>query len=294
MRRMITRRTFLQFSLGLGFVAGLACAPMLGSSPRSAPQPSGPYRILVSNDDGVRAPGILAVAQALRSLGEVTIVAPAENQSGKGHSITIYEPIFRDEVSLAGGLRATSLTATPASVMKVALLNIVKEKPDLVVTGINRGYNLGLAVYVSGTAGGAREAASQGVPAIAASLAMPAADYAAAADATLRVARYVKDHGLPPGVFLNVNVPTGTSQVLKGLLITAQASTSGGTERFAEQRHPNGRTFYWNVYEEGGSAPDGTDVWAVAHGYVSVTPMKLLEYDAQTAEKLKPLAAGPQ
>ena len=288
---MLTRRSFSQLLPSLLIAAvGLACAPAM--VPAQAPASVGaPYRILVSNDDGVRAPGILAVAQALRALGEVTIVAPAENQSGKGHSITIYEPIFRDEVVLAGGLKATSLTATPASTVKVALANIVSEKPHLVVSGINRGSNLGLSAYVSGTAGAAREAASAGIPAIASSLAMPATDYAAAAEATLRVARHVKEHGLPAGVFLNVNVPTGTAQALKGLVITSQAMASGGRESFAEQKHPNGRTLYWNVYEEGGSGPEGSDVWAVAQGYVSVTPMKVLEYDAEVAARLKPLAA---
>lgn len=291
MRRMLTRRSFSQLLPSLLIAAvGLACAPAM--VPAQAPASVGaPYRILVSNDDGVRAPGILAVAQALRALGEVTIVAPAENQSGKGHSITIYEPIFRDEVVLAGGLKATSLTATPASTVKVALANIVREKPHLVVSGINRGSNLGLSAYVSGTVGAAREAASAGIPAIASSLAMPATDYAAAAEATLRVARHVKEHGLPAGVFLNVNVPTGTAQALKGLVITSQAMASGGRESFAEQKHPNGRTLYWNVYEEGGSGPEGSDVWAVAQGYVSVTPMKVLEYDAEVAARLKPLAA---
>jgi 5'-nucleotidase len=294
MRRMVTRRSFLQLSFAaLALAAGLACAQTLGSAQAPA-QPAAPYRILVSNDDGVRAPGILAVAQALQSLGEVTIVAPAENQSGKGHSITISEPIFRDDIVLAGGVKATSLTATPASTVKVALANILDRKPDLVVSGINRGVNLGLSAYLSGTAGAAREAASQGIPAIASSLAMPATDYSAAADATLRVARYVKEHGLPPGVFLNVNVPSGTSQALKGLLVTSQAMTPGGTESFAEQKHPNGRTIYWNVYEEGGTAPDGTDVWAVRQGYVAVTPLKVPEYDPSTVPRLKGLTAAPR
>jgi 5'-nucleotidase len=289
MRRMLTRRSLLQRILtSLALVAGLSCAQTLGTAQAPA-QPGAPYRILVSNDDGVRAPGILAVAQALQSLGEVTIVAPAENQSGKGHSITISEPIFRDEVVLAGGVKATSLAATPASTMKVALGNILKAKPDLVVSGINRGMNLGLAAYVSGTAGAAREAASQGIPAIASSLAMPATDYSAAAEATLRVARFVKEHGLPPGVFLNVNVPAGTAQAFKGFRVTSQAMMPGGTERFAEQKHPNGRTIYWNMYEEGGTAPHGTDVWAVQQGYVAVTPMKVLEYDPSAVPRLEGL-----
>jgi 5'-nucleotidase len=289
MRRMVIRRPFSPLSLVLLVViAALACAPTFGAG-QAPPKGAGPYRILVANDDGVRAPGLLAVAQALQVLGEVTIIAPAENQSGKGHSITIAEPIFRDEVLLAGGLRATSLTATPVSTVKVALAKIMANRPDLVVSGINRGTNLGLAAYLSGTAGAAREAASQGIPAIAASLAMPATDYTAAADVTLRVARHVKEHGLPRGVFLNVNIPTGTSQTLKGLLITAQSMSGGGVESFAEQKHPSGRTMYWNVYEEGGTDAEGTDVWAVQQGYVAITPLKVGEYDARPAAALKAL-----
>jgi 5'-nucleotidase len=269
-------------------LAVVACAPMFGSA--SAPaQPAAPYRILVANDDGVRAPGILAVAQALKALGEVTVVAPAENQSGKGHSITIYEPIFREDMTLAGGLRAIGLTATPASTMKVALTKIVTPKPDLVVSGINRGYNLGLSSYLSGTVGAAREAASRGIPAIAASLGMPATDYSTAAAEIARIAEHVKTNGLPAGVFLNVNVPHGP---LKGVMLTTQGMTAGGKEDFAERKHPNGRTYYWNVFEEGGTDASGTDVWAVEGRFVSITPLKVPEYDAAAAAKLKTLATA--
>jgi 5'-nucleotidase len=289
MRHM--RRLHLQlFAVAAAIVAALACAPLAGA-PQAPARPSAAYRILISNDDGVRAPGILAVAQALQAVGEVTIVAPAENQSGKGHSITIAEPIFRDEVTLAGGLRATSLTATPASTVKVALARILETKPDLVVSGINRGYNLGMSAYLSGTVGAAREGAIHGIPAIAASLSMPAADYSAAAEAVARIAQHVKANGLPRGVFLNVNVPTGTAGTLKGLLVTRQSPSSGGQESFAEQKHPNGRTLYWNVYTEGGPDAEGTEMWAVQQGYVSVTPLRATEYDADAARTLNALTA---
>ena len=129
-----------------------------------------PYRILISNDDGVRAPGIAAVAQILQAIGQVIIVAPSQNQSGKGHSIITSEPILREDLTLPNGLKATGLTATPATTVNVAIRNIVKPLPDLVVSGINRGYNLGLTAYVSGTVGAAREAAMHGVPAIATSV----------------------------------------------------------------------------------------------------------------------------
>ena len=295
MPRMKMRRAF-PFAL-LALIAVAACASLSGGAqapaqpakPATDQHGSTPYLILVANDDGVRAPGILAVAQALQSVGDVTIVAPAENQSGKGHSITITEPIFRDEVTLAGGIRAIGLTATPASTMKVALMRIVQRKPDLVVSGINRGYNLGLSTYLSGTVGAAREAASHGIPAIASSLEMPASDYTTAADMVARIARHVKENGLPPGVFLNVNIPHGP---VKGVMLTTQGMTAGGKEGFEERKHPNGRTYYWNVFEEGGTDAPGTDVYATQGRFVSITPLKVPEYDAAAAERLKPLATA--
>jgi 5'-nucleotidase len=252
-------------------------------------QRTGAYRILVGNDDGVRAPGLAAVAEALQAVGEVIVVAPAENQSGKGHSITIADPIFRQDLTLPNGLKAIGLTATPASTINVALSNIVKPAPDLVVSGINFGYNLAYATYLSGTVGGAREAAMHGVPAIAASLAEAGAprDYAAAAQEVLGVVRRVKDSGLPSNTFLNVNIPPAPAGGYKGYMVTTQALTRGGEESFAEMMHPSGRTIYWNVYREGGTAPQGTDIWAVRNGYVSITPMHVGEYDEKLAGTLK-------
>jgi 5'-nucleotidase len=252
-------------------------------APAAAQQPPS-YRILISNDDGVRAPGLAAVAQILQAIGEVVIVAPAQNQSGTGHSITITEPIFREDLTLPNGLKAIGLTATPASTVKVALKNIVNPKPDLVVSGINRGYNLGYSAYLSGTVGAAREGAMAGIPAIAASLAGGATDYGAAAEAVLDVARRVKQWGLPAHTFINVNVPAGAP---KGIQVVTQAMTAGGDESFTEAKHPNGRTYYWNVYKEGGTAAQGTDVWAVANGYVAVTPMKVGEMEPALQDTIR-------
>jgi 5'-nucleotidase len=253
-------------------------------------KPAPPYRILVSNDDGVRAPGLAAVAQILQAIGEVTIVAPAENQSGAGHSIITSQPIFREDLTLPNGLRAIGLTATPASTMNVALSNIMKPLPDLVVTGINRGYNLGFSGYLSGTIGGAREAAEHGVPAIASSLAEAGhpRDYFHAAEEVLGVARRVKQYGLPKFTFLNVSIPARPADGYKGYQVTTQAMQRGGDESFAETKNPrNGTVIYWNVYKEGGTAPEGTDIWAVSNGYVAVTPMKVGETDASQIPSLK-------
>ena len=261
-------------------LAGCAARSALATA-QQRPDPP-PYRILVSNDDGVRAPGIAAVAQVLQAIGDVTIVAPAENQSGKGHSIVISEPVFREDLTLPNGMRAIGLTATPASTVNIAIRNIVRPRPDLVVSGINRGYNLAYSAYLAGTVGAAREGAIHGVPAIAASLSEEAAprDFVAAAEEVLGVARRVKQYGLPAGAFLNVNIPGVPAGGYKGYMVTTQAKAKSGDESFAEMKHPSGRTIYWNVFKEGaGTAPQGTDAWAVSQGYVSVTPMRLGEED---------------
>jgi 5'-nucleotidase len=257
--------------------------------PVGAQQPP-PYRILISNDDGVRAPGLAAVAQVLQAIGQVIIVAPAQNQSGAGHSIITSDPILREDLTLPNGLKAIGLTATPATTVNVALRNILKPLPDLVVAGINRGYNLGLAAYLSGTVGAAREAAIHGVPAIATSLAEAGVSggYVFAAEEVLGVARRVKQYGLPANTFLNVNIPAMPQGGYRGYRITTQAMRGGGDEQFAETTHPSsGRTIYWNVYKEGATAPDGSDIQAVNDGYVSVTPMKLGEIDASQFDTLR-------
>ncbi len=254
--------------------------------PRAAQPPAQPYRILVSNDDGVRAPGILAVAQALKAIAEVTIVAPATNQSGKGHSITIEDPIYVDPVSLAPDLQAMAVTGTPATSVKVALRALLKQKPDLVVSGINRGWNLGAVAYVSGTVGAAREAALAGLPAIAASLAAEETNYAPAAQIVRQVVEMARRTGMERGAFLNVNIPAGPATAIKGIQLTRQSALTG-VERFEEQRSPRGRRYFWSVWNEPTADVQGTDVWAIEQGYAAVTPLRATEFDAATYEKFR-------
>ena len=269
----------------LALTAAVAlCAP--AAAQRQVP----PYRILVSNDDGIRAPGIAAVAQILQAIGDVTIVGPSANQSGAGHSIITSQPIIREDITLPNGLKAIGLSATPASSVNVAIKNIMKPAPDLVVSGINAGLNIAFSGYLSGTVGAAREGALHGIPAIAASLAeagLPR-DYGHAAEEVLGVARRVKQYGVPRGTFLNVSIPARPANGYRGYMVTTQALQRGGDETFAESKNPRtGNVVYWNVYTEGGSAPEGTDMWAVANGYVAVTPMKVGETDPGQMEALK-------
>jgi 5'-nucleotidase len=166
---------------------------------------------------------------------------------------------------------------------------IMQPRPDLVVSGINRGYNLAYSGYISGTLAAAREAAMFGVPAVAASTDERATmtDYIAAAEEVLGVARRVKQYGLPANSFLNVNIPLPPAGGYKGYRVVSQALTGGGDESFAEMKDPSGRTMYWNVFKAGGTAPEGTDMWAVNQGYVAVTPMRLGETFQAQVEPLK-------
>jgi 5'-nucleotidase len=250
-----------------------------------------PYRILVVNDDGIHNPGVAAVAQALQVIGTPIVVAPQENQTGKGQSIVTFETVFRQDLTLPNGLPAIGLTATPASVVNIAIRNIVMPRPDLVVSGVNTEYNLGLSTQVSGTVGAAREAARHGIPAIAVSMsgAVFPKELVYAAEEAVWVARRVKQWGLPPNTFLNVNVPAMPQGGYKGYMITRQGQARTGTESFVEVKHPSGRTIYWNVYSErkSESQPEGTDFWAVENGYVSVTPMKIDETDPMQFDTLR-------
>lgn len=256
---------------------------------RGAPSPR-PYRILISNDDGVRAPALPVLADALKPVGDVVIVAPAEDQSGISQALTAALPIVRTDVTLAGGLPAIGLTATPATTIQIALKNIVIPRPDVVVTGINTAYNLGTSAYLSGTVGAARQAAMEGVPSVATSMAAAAVarDLAAAAQQIAAIVRQVRDRGLPPQTFLNVNIPPMPAGGYRGVRLTTQAPVRAGVETFTEMKRPGtDRTLYWSVYKEGASAAEGSDIWAVNNGYVSITPMHLTEYDEKLAATLK-------
>lgn len=256
------------------------------------PRAQTPYRILLTNDDGVTAPGLQAVADALRALGEVQIVAPAENQSAKGTALTTADPIHRMDITLPNGMAAIGLTATPATTMRIAVTKIATARPDLVISGINNGVNTGLAAYISGTVAAAREAASMGIPSMASSLAFRAAkdveSFRAAAEVTLRIARVVKTRGLPKGIFLNVSVPAGTMQTFKGIRLTTQGHSLGLQDTYEERVSPRtGKPYYWNKIVEGAEDVEGSDSWAVPNGYVAVTPYRVGEFDRATFDALQ-------
>jgi 5'-nucleotidase len=247
--------------------------------------------ILVTNDDGVQAPGLLALAQALRKLGRVTVFAPDRNWSASGHVKTMDRPLRVRETRLADGMPAFTSDGAPSDCVALPLLGLVEEKVDLVVSGINPNANIGHDVTYSGTVTAAMEAVIWGVPGIAVSLDSPEKhgnqlEYGTAANVGEYIAGRVLDEGLPEGVLLNVNVPYLKESDLKGYMVTRQGLR---VYRDALDRRvdPRGRPYYWI----GGEAPTGvdepgTDFGALRAGYVSITPLKL---DLTAREALEPL-----
>ena len=232
--------------------------------------------ILVTNDDGVYAPGIFALQKALRLIPDVklTIMAPAENQSAVGHRKTLRDPMRIDTATLQDGTEAYACSGSPADSIALALMGYIEEPVDIVVSGINQGANLAQDITYSGTVTAAMEAVIFGIPAIAVSLdsfTEPAFEQAATFAA--QIAPVVVKQGLPELTLLNINVPYGR---VNGVRLTRQGRRRYHDE-LVERFDPAGRPYYWI----GGDRPTGdtkevgTDVWAVASGYISVTPIRL-------------------
>jgi 5'-nucleotidase len=226
-----------------------------------------PPLVLITNDDGVHAPGIQALASAMEGLGEVHVVAPDREVSACAQSLTLKHPLRVERISE----RVHAVDGTPADCVNLALVKLLPRRPDLVVSGINRGANMGEDVFYSGTVGGAREGTFFGVPALAFSLAVRGdADYGYASDFAARLAKLVLEKGLPQRTLLNVNVPQGKP---KGAVITIQGRREHeGT--ILEALDPRRRPYYW--IEEGKNhwlSDEMSDIHAVSQGLVSVSPL---------------------
>ena len=238
-------------------------------------------RILVTNDDGVRSEGIHALAAALGRLGEVTVVAPHIEASAIGHALTLRRPLRFEQV----GDRIYEVDGTPTDCVNIGIAQVYGgAMPDLIVSGINKGYNLGDDVTYSGTVAGAMEGALLGVPSIAVSLERrrDRYDFGPASEAAGRIAALVLRDGLPSRTFLNINVPGGAP---KGIRITVQARRNHVTI-VDERRDPRGNLYYWVEEGENEWEPhDRSDYQAVRDGYVSVTPLQpdLTDYAALPA-----------
>jgi 5'-nucleotidase len=229
--------------------------------------------ILVTNDDGVHAPGMLALTQALRQLGEVQVIAPSKNQSASGHKKTLFQDIQFSQTALDDGTPAIAVAGSPADCIAIAALGIAEWPPRIVVSGINRGANMGQDVTYSGTVTAALEATIQGVPAVAVSLANRDADkpehYRGAAEMAVQVVKSALEKSIPPFTILNLNVPAISP--INGLRLTRQ-----GLRVYADELEINGDICRIVGPEPGGvTDEEGTDLWALHNGFASLTPLHL-------------------
>ena len=249
-------------------------------------------RILLTNDDGIHSSGLLALAQELRGLADVTIIAPEHNWSAAGHTKTMHKPLRTQSVLLADGTDGLATSGSPSDCVTLGLLGLMRPAPDLVVSGINLGANVGHDLTYSGTVAAAMEAAIGGVDAMAVSLdTYDAAEYersrGAVARVAVRLARHILRAHAPTPILLNVNVPARPGEGIRGVQIT-RLGRRIYRDALVERRDPRGRSYYWIGGDPPGGVPDsGTDIGALAEGYVSVTPLSLDLTDHAALDELR-------
>lgn len=247
-------------------------------------------RILISNDDGVFAPGLGTLARVLTATGEheVYVVAPDRQRSATGHSVTLHKPLRVEAVDLEGGVKAAwSTTGTPSDCVKLAVKQLLPQPPDVILSGINSGPNLGTDVLYSGTVAAAMEGAFSGFPSIAVSAQKNSQlAFNLAADFIVDFLRVLPKAPMPSRGLFNVNVPACQADQLKGVRVTELGKRQ--YEDIFERRHdPNGRDYYWlsgRPIEEGES--ELSDVWALVNGYITISPVSFNMTDQNTLAKL--------
>jgi 5'-nucleotidase len=256
------RRLLVTIALVAALLAAACGAP-------TAPA-AGPLRILITNDDGISAPGIRALALALQPLGEVTVAAPSGNRSGSSHAVTSDRPIAVRETR-QDGIRWLAIDAVPATCVRLAVERLLPVRPDIVLSGINRGENLGTVTFYSATVGAAREGALMGLPALAVNLAAAEGqDYETAAAVTAGIVRALGPDAIARGTFLNVNIPALPRERLRGIRFTRQ-DTRAPIDHFDETASADGSAVYTPRWEHLEPAAPDTDIWAVRHGFISIS-----------------------
>ncbi len=230
--------------------------------------------ILITNDDGVMAPGIRHLVKFMLELGEVVVVAPDKPQSGMGHAVTMTVPIRLEKITVNSGHDEYSCSGTPVDCVKLAVNKVLKRKPDLLVSGINHGSNASISVIYSGTMSAAIEGSMETIPSIGFSLLDYRfdADFMPAKKFVQRIAKNVLEHGLPKGICLNVNIPAVKENEIKGVKVCRQAR-GNWNEDFDHRVDPLGKEYYWLtgefvLHEDSNE----TDVWALKNNYISVVP----------------------
>lgn len=254
--------------------------------------------ILLTNDDGIRAPGIAALYRALTQLGEVRVVAPETVQSATGHGITLTTPLLSQEVTVENAFTGTAVDGRPADCVKVAVSHLLPRPPDLVVSGINSGANVGINVLYSGTVAAAIEAAFLGLPAIAVSLLLRRdvpSDYDHAAAVALPTIRRLIDGGLKGGQVMNVNLPALPTGVQPKGVRLARQCTNVLVDTYEKRADPRGNPYFWNSTEfRLHGSDEGTDVSALRDGYVAVTPLTFDLTDDRELERMRGEAGGSE
>lgn len=244
--------------------------------------------ILISNDDGIDAPGIQVLAAAMRRLGNVTVAAPHRQQSAVGHAITMSMPLRMRKYFIGKKFFGYAVEGTPADCVKLAVRSILKKQPDLMISGINHGSNTAVNILYSGTVSAATEGTILGIPSIAISLTTyDEPDFRFAAKFAVRLGRMVARHGMPRGTLLNVNVPAIPEREIKGVVVTRQGK-SFWDDTFVARRDPINREYYWltGKMEITDTAPDADQI-AIINNYISITP---IHYDLTDYAMLKELS----
>jgi 5'-nucleotidase len=230
--------------------------------------------ILVTNDDGITAPGIRALVAAVEEFGEVLVVAPDRPQSGMGHAITVNNPLRMNEVDDYDTIKAYTCSGTPVDCVKLAIYEILKKRPALIVSGVNHGSNCSTNVLYSGTMSAAVEGALEGIPSIGFSLLDYAhdANFEPAKGVVKTVVKSTLEKGMPDGICLNVNIPKASDEPLKGIKVCRQAKAFWD-DKFDMRQDPLGKKYYWltGQFENQDKGGD-TDIWALENNYVSVVP----------------------
>lgn len=231
--------------------------------------------ILLTNDDGIYSEGIRVLFETLKKIGKVTVVAPDSERSAVGHAITLSDPLRVKPVTRNKKFFGYSTTGTPADCVKLAIRAILKERPDIVISGINLGPNIGYSILYSGTVSGATEGAILGIPSFAISLGtFDNPDYTFAAAFAKKMVKIIMDNNrLPQGTLLNINVPAVNKKKIKGVKIVKQSKTAI-KERFDKREDPRKRTYYWltgEVIESDGR--ENADIEALNNNYISITPI---------------------
>ena len=233
--------------------------------------------ILVTNDDGITAPGLRMLVSIMKTLGEVVVVAPDSPQSGMGHAITLDSTLYSKKLTIdldSEGIDEYSCSGTPADCVKLALQELLPKKPDICVSGINHGSNSSINVIYSGTMSAAIEAGIEGIPAIGFSLCDYTweADFSQAKDFIFTIVTEALKNGIPKGTVLNVNIPKLKKNKIKGIKICRQAKANW-KEKFDKRTNPMGKDYYWLTGEfELLDKGEDTDEWALANSYISVVP----------------------